>query len=63
MYFQSLDDKRAIRLNLDSFGDICEANEFYPTVLLVATGERSVMHKQLQEGEGQDAVEKGVKSY
>lgn len=63
LYFQDLDDRRVIRLNLDCFRDLCEVDEVYPTVLLVATGKRSIMHKELQDGEWKNAVGKGAKTY
>lgn len=62
LYFHNPEDRR-IRVNLDCFEDICEANEFYRTVLLVATGERSMMHTELRDRDGKDAVDEGPKTY
>ncbi|KAI6030305.1 hypothetical protein EDC04DRAFT_88119 [Pisolithus marmoratus] len=37
LYFQNTDDKRPTRPDIDYFSGICEANNFYSSVVLVAT--------------------------
>lgn len=38
LYLQNMDDRRPVRPDIDYFSGICEANNFYSSVVLVATG-------------------------
>ncbi|KAI6123081.1 hypothetical protein EV401DRAFT_1948646 [Pisolithus croceorrhizus] len=37
LYFQSMGDRRPMRPDIDYFSGICEANNFYSSVILIAT--------------------------
>ncbi|KIK11127.1 hypothetical protein PISMIDRAFT_690570 [Pisolithus microcarpus 441] len=63
IYFQDTDDGTAVQPNIDSFRDICGADNFYGSVVLVASGRRLLDLQELRQGVWSEALSRGARSF
>lgn len=56
-----MDGRQAARPDIDCFSEICESNDVYSSVILVATGERLAEASEVETW--RDAVRQGARTF